>query len=251
MMEIGEIAISGLKPDVLLISSLVILVTYLMLKLAKRYLFMFIKSEIWSQKIERSWVRIELGVWLFVFFVILIYLLNNSFMVTMVVLLLIFAIGGRYWRDVLNGVVLKFENQISIGDFLYNDDYSGVVVEMSLRGLRVRLKSGDIAFVAYSSFNDFKVRKMNNDLKSEMCAVTLRIKPEITVESAIKLLKKEVMLIPYTLLTYPVKVEVIKLDEKGTLLNVMVHTLNPESAKLVEMSLMKSLKEEDVLAENQ
>ena len=49
---------------------------------------------------------------------------------------------------------------------------------MSLRGLQVRLKSGDVAFVAYSSFNDFKVRKMNNDLKSEMCSVTLRIKPE-------------------------------------------------------------------------
>ena len=51
------------------------------------------------------------------------------------------------------------------------------------------------------------------------------------------------MLIPYTLLTFPVKVEVIKLDERGALLNVMVHTFNPESAKLVEISLMKSLKE--------
>ena len=116
MIEIGNIAISGLKLNVLLISAVVVLITYLGLKLAKRYLFMFIKSQIWSQRIEESWVRIELGVWLFVFFIILVFLLNNSFLVTIVVLLLVFAIGGRYWRDVLNGIVLKFENQISKGD---------------------------------------------------------------------------------------------------------------------------------------
>ena len=249
MMEIDDIAISGLKVDVLLPSMLAIILTFLILKLTKRYLFMFIKSEIWSQKIERSWVRIELGVWLTVFFVILIFLLNNSFFVTIVMLLIVFFVGGKYWRDVLNGVVLKFENQISIGDFLSSDDYSGIVIGMSIRGMKVRLSSGDVAFVPYSSFNDFKVRKATNDLKGELCSVTLKFKSEITVEAAIKLLRREAMLIPYTLLTHAVKVEVIKLDEEGTLLNVMVHTLNPESAKLVELSLTRSLKEEGVLVE--
>jgi small conductance mechanosensitive channel len=240
--------ISVLPIQALISVALVVLTTFLLLKLIRRYLFVLVKSETWNQRVHNAWPRIEISIWLFVILVLLIFMLNKSFLVSLVVLGIVFIIGGRYWRDIVNGIIIKFENRIDEGDFLSNKEFSGVILNLGLRSLQIRLDGGDIAFISYRSLSDFKVRKLEGDLKNEMSSVTVKFKPEIPVESAIKKLKVEAMQIPYTMLTHPVMVEVIELNETGTLLRVLIHTQNSESGKLVELALNKALKGSEFLA---
>jgi len=249
MIEINDISIAALPLQALLLVGFVLLVTFLMLKVVKRYLFVVVKSELWHQRIEDSWVRISLAIWLSISFMLLIFMLNKSFLITVVVLGVAFVVGGRYWRDVINGIIVKFENRLANGDFLSNDDYSGVIVELGVRGLQIRLTGGDVAFISYRNLSDFKVRKLERDLKSELCSITVKFKPEITVESAIKTLRRAAMIIPYTLLTQAAKVEVVELTETGVSLRVLIHTHSAESAKLVELALKSTLKEQNLISE--
>lgn len=250
MINSDYISISGLPLQALLIVGLILLCTFFALKLIKRYLFMVVKSELWHQRIEFSWPKIEMGIWIIVSFLLLVFMLNKSFLVTLILLVVIFVVGGRYWRDVVNGIIVKFENRIAQGDFLSSNEYSGVIIELGVRGIQVRLAGGDIAFISYRNLSDFQVRKLERDLKSELCSVTVKFKPEITVESAIRILRKEAMLIPYTLLTKQAKVEVVQLDESGALLRVLLHTQSAESAKLVEMALISELKKNEYLSQS-
>tara|TARA_R110002050_G_scaffold109799_1_gene221446 strand:+ start:197466 stop:198215 length:750 start_codon:yes stop_codon:yes gene_type:complete len=249
MIDSGNISISELPLQALLLVGLVILGTFFTMQLSKRYLFMLVKSEVWHQRIESSRPRIEMGVWVIISFLLLVFMLNISFLVTLILIVVVIVVGGRYWRDVVNGIVIKFENRIAQGDFLSSHEYSGVIVELAVRGLQIRLAGGDIAFIAYRNLSDYQVRKLERDLKGELCSVTVKFKPKNSVESAIKTLRKEAMVIPYTLLTEQAKVEVVELDESGVLLRVLLHTQSAESAKLVEMALKSALSAQNLLSE--
>ncbi len=247
MKELDFIRFTVLPVQVLLTVVFVIGAIYVILKLLKRYLFVLVKSEDWNRKIEASGARISTSVWIFTGFLLLIYMLNNSFLVTLVMLAVILVIGGKYWRDIINGLVVKFENRIEPGDFLTNDQYTGVIMALGFRGVNIRLESGDLAFISYRNLNDFKVRKLEQELKSEMISINFKFKPDIPVAVAVKKLKVETLQIPYTMLTQSVKVEVVDLDETGSLLRVLVHSQSAETGKLVELALRQVLFEKDLL----
>ena len=249
MTDIEKIQISALPIESILVVGFVSLLTYLLIRLVKRYLFFVVKSEYWVHKIEDSWARIELIIWFVIGFILLIFMLNESFLITLVLLAVIFLIGGRYWRDILNGIIIKFENRIAKGDFLSNDQYSGVIVDLGYRGLQVRMDKGEMGYIPYRSLSDYKVRKLERDLKSELCTISVKFKSEISVDAAIQKLKVEILQIPYTMLTKPVKIEVVDVDEASISLRAIVHTQNSESGKLVEVALLQALKKQDYLIE--
>jgi small-conductance mechanosensitive channel len=241
MKELDIINFSVLPVELLLGVALVLGFTYVLLKLVKRYLFVVVKSEHWNERIVNSWARIEISVWLTAGALMLIYLLNNSFLVTIVLIVVALVVGGKYWRDLINGVFVKFENKITVGDFISSETYKGIVIVLGNRGLQIRMDGGDMAFVPYRNLSDYKIRKMDQSMLSEMSSIILKIKPEVAVDSAVMKLKRTVLQIPYTMLTQPVKVEVVELDETGSTLRVLVHSQTAESGKLLEMELKQVL----------
>jgi hypothetical protein len=66
MRELDSISFTVLPIQILVAVAVCLGLTYILLKLVKRYLFVVVKSESWNQKIEDSWHRIQIGVWLFV-----------------------------------------------------------------------------------------------------------------------------------------------------------------------------------------
>lgn len=247
MTDLEQIKINAFHIDIVFVVGVALLLTYLIIRLIKRYLFVLVKSEYWIQKIEDSWPRIELIIWFVIGLILLVYMLNNSFLITLVLLGVVFLVGGRYWRDVLNGVIIKFENRIAKGDFLSNNQYAGVIVDLGYRGLQIRMDKGEIGYIPYRGLSDYKVRKLERDLKSEMCTITVKFKPETSVDAALHKLKVEILQIPYTMLTKPVKIEVTDVDESGISLRAIVYTQNSESGKLVEVALLQSLKSQEFL----
>lgn len=213
------------------------LLVYLVLKLVKRYLFVLIPTDFLNQYITKAWSRIELVIWVLVMVLSMVYLLNQSYLVTLVILAVILTLGSRYWKDAIAGITLKFENRIAIGDYLSSDAYSGVVEYLGFRGTQIRMDNGEHAFILYRSLHDFKVRKLARELTSEMSSVLVKFKAEIPVEIAVQKLKEEVLNIPYTMLTYPVQVEVVEVDDLGTTLRAIIHTQSSQSGKLAEKSL--------------
>ncbi|MFT4753214.1 MAG: small-conductance mechanosensitive channel [Salibacteraceae bacterium] len=242
MRELDSISFTVLPIQILVAVAVCLGLTYILLKLVKRYLFVVVKSESWNQKIEDSWHRIQIGVWLFVSVFLLIYLLNNSFLITVVMLLIALIVGGKYWRDLINGILIAFEHKITEGDYISSDKYSGVVSQLGSRGIQIRLDAGDVAFVPYRSLNDYKIRKLDRSFKSAMSSIVVKVRPQEPIDSAISKLKKAVLQIPYTMLTQPIKVEVVELNETGSTLRVLVHSQTLESGKLLEMELNQELK---------
>jgi hypothetical protein len=249
MIDIEKTHISALSLESIVVVGLVLVLTYLLIRFIKRYLFFVVKSEYWIHKIEDSWARIELTVWFVMGFILLVYMLNQSFLITVVLLTVVFLVGGRYWRDILNGIIIKFENRIAKGDFLSNDQYSGVIVDLGYRGLQIRMDKGEVGYIPYRGLSDYKVRKLERDLKSELCTISVKFKAEISVDVAIQKLKVEILQIPYTMLTKPVKIEVIDVDGISISLRAIVHTQNSESGKLVEVALFQALRIQNYLME--
>ncbi|MGB0806483.1 MAG: mechanosensitive ion channel domain-containing protein, partial [Salibacteraceae bacterium] len=203
MKELDLINFSVLPVQIIIGVLIVLMAIYGLLKLVKRYLFVLVKSEKWNDKIGKSWPRIEISMWIITTASLLIFLLNQSFLVTMVMLVLILVVGGKSWRDLINGVFIKFENRISEGDFISNIDYSGVVNQMGNRGLQIKIDGGELAFIPYRNLGGYKIRKVDRTVNSEMISVLVKVNANFAVDAAIKKLKKAVLQIPYTMITHP------------------------------------------------
>ena len=242
MNDLDFVGFSILPAQILASVVIVVLMVYLLLKLVKRYLFVVIKSEEWNGKIDAAWPRIETSMWIGIGFLLLVFMLNNSFLVTLVLLAVILIVGGKYWRDIINGVIIKFEHKIALGDFFSNEQFKGVITQLGARGLQIRMDGGEVAFVPYRSLNEYKIRKVDGELKSEMISVLVKVNSSFNVGTAIQKLKVAVLQIPYTVLTQPVKVEVVELDESGSTLRILAHAQNIESGKLLELALTQSIK---------
>lgn len=241
MKDLDFIGFSILPAQILISVVVIIGLVYVLLRLIKRYLFVFVKSEDWQRKIEASWPRIETSIWIGISFLLLIFMLNNSFLVTLVLLAVILVIGGKYWRDVINGIVIKFEHKISVGDFFSNEQFKGVITQLGARGLQIRMDGGEVAFVPYRSLSEYKIRKVDGELKSELNSIVVTVKPTVPIDSAIAQLKRIVLEIPYTNLTQAVKIEVVELSDEGSSLRVLAHTPNFETGKLLEKELKSQL----------
>ena len=247
MKELDFINFSALPVQILVQVAIVIAIVFVLVKLVKRYLFVFVKSEIWNAKITNSWDRIETGIWLATGSLVLIYLLNHSFLITIVMLAITLVVGGKYWRDVINGVIIKFEHKISEGDFFSNAQYNGVITQLGSRGMQIRMDGGEVAFVPYRNLNEYKIRKVEGMFNSELNSIIVRVKPSIPVDAAVRMLKKSVLQIPYTMLTQPVKIEVVELKTEGSILRVLAHTQNFETGKLLELELNNQMAEQNMV----
>lgn len=243
MTEAFNIEMTVLPIQAILLVGVIVGFIYLTIKLVKRYLFVLVKSETWVHRIQYSWPRIELIIWLMVLFFVLVYLLNQSFLVTIVLVAIVFVLGGKSWRDVITGVTMKFENRITQGDYLTSENHKGVVDSLGIRGIVVRIDNGENAFIPYRNLTGFKVRKLERDLKSEMSSIIVKFKPEIPMDTAMRKLKMEVLQIPYVLLTQPVQVEVVEVSEEANTLRAVIFTQSHDSGKLAEKALNSALVE--------
>lgn len=220
---------------------------FLVLKLIRKYLFVLIKSDLIIERVTSIWERITVVIWITMIVFSIIYLLNQSFVITTVILALMLLLGGKYWLDVATGIILRIENRVAVGDYLSNDQYKGLVQNIGVRGLQLRLNTGEDAFVTYRQLSDFVVRKMDNDHHNEINTITVTIKPEYTVDIAVQKLRTEILLIPYTILTKPVQIEVIDTDESGTQLRAVLFTQTNDSGKLAEKALIHNLGNQELL----
>lgn len=220
---------------------------YFILRVIRRYLFVVIKSEKWITKITSIWGKISLITWVLVWLLSLVFLLNKSFLITVVMLALFMVIGGRYWRDILAGLTVKFEDRISKGDYLTKDEYEGVVQQMGVRGILIRMKNGENAFIPYRNLTDFRVRKLDRGVKNELNTVMVQFKPDISMDLAMEKLRIEILQIPYTLLTQSVQIEVVEVNEAGTTIRAVLHTQSQDFGKLAEKALLETLQNQKLI----
>lgn len=246
-MEVIDSNIAGLTVKLLLSVIVVNAIAIWLWRLVKRYLFVFITSEIWKERIYHAWNKIEIILSIILLVGSVLFLLNQSVIITSVLLIFILVLGGRYWIDAFSGWILKFENRIAEGDFISSEAYKGTVLNLGFRGVQLRLKDGELAFVPYRKVVDFSVRKLDKEQKNEMNTFQLQLAANIPVDKAVKLVEKEVLQIPYTILSRPVMVEVVQLLDEVLKIRVVMYTRSTEGGKLAERALNMSLKKKALL----
>lgn len=246
-MEVLNAEITGLTLRLLLSVVIINVVAVFAWRLIKRYLFVLITSDLWRERIQDAWSKIEIILSLIMLIGSVLFLLNQSVIITSILLVFVLVLGGRYWVDAFSGWIIKFENRISEGDFISSEAYKGTVLKLGFRGLQLRLKTGDLAFVPYRKVIDFSVRKLDKEQKNEMNTFQIELTTKIPVDKAVKQVEKEVLQIPYTVLSRPVNVEVVQLLDEVLKLRVVMYTRSTEGGKLAERALFLALKNQQLL----
>ena len=75
--------------------------------------------------IKNYWQKIQIIAWLLFFGLFFIALLRVNVMITMTFMLVLLGLGWNFWRNLFSGVVIKFNNQIQIGETISTDFATG------------------------------------------------------------------------------------------------------------------------------
>ena len=152
MIAMGKISLPLLI--VFLVIGVLIIVFY-------RILYAFIIPSIERRKVKRFfaiWIfRLEIMTWaaFVVYFIYRFMLLSPLF--TLVILILIVALGWKFWKDIFSGVILKIENKIKPGDSISIAGESGTVEEMSSRNVSIKGSHEELIVIPYSDIGGYKI----------------------------------------------------------------------------------------------
>jgi len=171
-MDVGRISLP------LLIAFVVLGVTIV---IVFRILHVLILPSIERRKVKdffANWIfRLELLTWI-AFAVYFIYrFMLVSPLVTLVVLILVVAIGWKFWKDLFSGIILKLEDRIKPGDSIAFTEESGNIVEMGNRNITLKSKQGEISVIPYSNINGYKIIReqgRDNVLRFRLSKVSIK-----------------------------------------------------------------------------
>ncbi|MBU2444173.1 MAG: mechanosensitive ion channel [Bacteroidetes bacterium] len=151
---------------------------------------------------------------------------NPLELVLIVVLFVIFVwLAGR---DILAGIILKFENSLELGNLITSDNTSGKIKKLGLRTVQLETETGELFTVPYTKISSEKVsiRRKENRYKY--------FEGEITVEGRIppaeisEILLKKLMLSHYASVKTKPSVNFLGINEGKYKFKVTVPTLKKE-----------------------
>lgn len=220
---------------------------YAILYIISRYGILLVTNEKRHRQMERVWPKIEVVLWIFFGVVTLVYLLNNSPLVAGFLVAGLAIAGWRYWRDLIYGIVGRFENRINLGDHLSKANVDGDVEHLGLFGLRLKLNSGDFLFIRYRDMDAYQIRKVSMDSYLHLATLNLRLKADKKMDALTGMIHQALLELPYVLVTRKIAVNLIQANENYAEFRAVFFTQNAEDAKLVELAMLESFKAIDQL----
>jgi len=144
-------------------------------------------------------------------------------------------------RDILTGLFLVFEDSLSVGDMVQIGDITGTVEEIGLRVTRVRTLSGALVTVPNGEIS----RIVNYNRGFSRAVVEVSVAYEADIDRATEVLQRVVEAYrkshPHLLLGEPSVQRIVRLENSGVVLRVMVQVL-PQKHWEVERDLLYHIK---------
>lgn len=106
----------------------------------------------------RKWIyRLELLTWLSFLIYSIYRLLLASPITTIVFLTLIILLGWNFWRDILQGAILKIDDKVRPGDTISILGEKGMIETMDRRNLTLRTHQGEQMIVHYRKMEGYRI----------------------------------------------------------------------------------------------
>ncbi|MBU0995241.1 MAG: mechanosensitive ion channel family protein [Proteobacteria bacterium] len=182
-----------------------------------------------------------------VFFLALsVYLLSGKYSGHVLALFAVFAVilvagGWSSMRDVLAGIFLRIENQISVGDYILLNNLSGRVQLLGLRCLSLKKDDGPYVFVPYSTVAKEIVTRLPPSEQTDPYTFSLVV-PKIAKPGAMReIIRKAALNLIWVSLKTDPRIQFLEEKEDGFLFEVTVYPVISEYGARIEDFLKAEL----------
>ncbi len=105
------------------------LLIYLVFGIIDGYIIPVIKQK---KNINKYWQRLQITVWVLYFYMLVSILFDKDMIKAIIFLGVIVAVGWTYWRNIFAGILIKFNQELKVGDMISTDFASGEIININL-----------------------------------------------------------------------------------------------------------------------
>ena len=186
---------------------------------------------------------IEFIIWLIFIFWASDYLFRDKFYYRYLVLALILVfIAFLSWfliSDIFAGVIFKVKHNLKTGAHIRTGDISGNIKSQHLTYLKIRTDDGQLLRVPYSSLNNKVIAEVMHTETMEEHTLQIRIDVNLNKTDAETLIREKILNTPWSNVKEEPSIRLIKEDEKGSVFEIMLFSMNQKHRKFIEMSLQE------------
>ncbi len=123
---------------------------YLFFRVLDRYVLVLVKDRKYVQMIERWDFRVRFAAWAGYSSWALFHLIKVNFLLTIVVLAVVFIAGFKSWMQAFSGLMIRLERRFRLGDSIRTSHGNGQVAAFYMQSLGVLNESGELLSIPYT-----------------------------------------------------------------------------------------------------
>jgi len=156
---------------------------FFVFKIIKNYIFPLLTNK--ESLIKKNWLRIQIIVWFTFSAAFFVTLLRLNTYTTLTFLIIILGLGWNYWRNIFSGIVIKFNNELTIGESISTNLASGILSKIGFAETQLIDKNGEIISIPNFQLKNAVLKKTNKSINS--ASDPIKIYSELTTQEVYKL----------------------------------------------------------------
>lgn len=139
--------------------------------IVSNYIIPFIKDKRYI--IVKWWQRFQIISWLLFFGLFYVKMLQANIVITVILSVIILAIGFNYWRNIFAGILIRFSNQFRIGDIISTEFAQGQLRAINLSQTQLINERGELVVIPNSKIRAAVLKQLyqKNNLKTHSFSI--------------------------------------------------------------------------------
>ncbi len=146
-------------------------VLYFFFKVIKSYIFPLLTNK--ESFVKTNWLKIQIIAWFSLSLFILVSLLKLTPYITLTFLFVILALGWDYWRNVFSGIVLKFNDELAVGEIISTNEVTGTLIKIGFAETKLQNNSGEIVTIPNLKIKNAILKKISKDFSNSNEPITI------------------------------------------------------------------------------
>jgi len=171
---------------------------------------------------------------------------NYSGLIMISFILVLFAIPARFlMRDFLNGIFLKVQRKIDVGDYIQLEGIEGKIKHAGHFRLEIQTQQGDIRAIPYGLIGLGIISKPGNNLNLNKRLLVFRLPDSFNIEMLLPELEKALMNTPWVAVSQPPIIETVTHENGEHIIEVLVFTLKKEHSDKISKMVEKNFRSDN------
>lgn len=155
-----------------------------------------------KERIIRWWGKVQMILWISFFALFSYRCLQDNLYISLIFAILIFGLGWNYWRNIFSGILIRFNNQFKVGDFISTDFASGELKTINLAQSELLNEVGELVIIPNFKLRNSVLKHLAK--KSNVKMYTFNVKAE---NNSLELLRLKAINCPYVSANHSINIE--------------------------------------------